>query len=78
VEPPLLLDPSLVASATHGVAFQMGIYIEISTRPATLVIDRCGVLRYARRVTSFSNRPAPEEVLRIATGNVPPAPPERR
>ena len=60
---PLLLDPSLVVSATYGVAFQMRIHTEVSNRPATFIIDKQGVLRYARRATTFGDRPRPDEIL---------------
>ena len=60
---PLLLDPSLTVTAAYGVAFQMSIHVEESSRPATFVIDKDGVLRYEKRATSFSDRPKPEEIL---------------
>lgn len=59
---PLLLDPSLTVSADYGVAFQMRIHREISNRPATFIIDRAGVLRYAHRGKSYGNRPAPSQL----------------
>jgi len=62
---PLLLDPALVASAKYGVPFQMRIHVEQSNRPATFVIDREGILRFARRATTFSDRPTPDEVLAV-------------
>jgi peroxiredoxin len=60
---PLLLDPALTVSATYGVAFQMRIHTEWSNRPATFIIDRDGILRYARRAQTFSDRPSANEVL---------------
>ena len=60
---PLLLDPSLTVSATYGVAFQMRIHTEWSTRPATFIIDRSGVLRYSKRATSFNDRPSPDDIV---------------
>ena len=60
---PLLADPSLTVSATYGVAFQMRIHTEWSNRPATFIIDKKGVLRYAKRATTFGDRPKPEEIL---------------
>lgn len=60
---PLLSDPACVVSATYGVAFQMRIHTEWSNRPATFIIDRQGVLRYARRGASFADRPKPDEIL---------------
>ena len=60
---PLLSDPAQIVSATYGVAFQMRIHTELSNRPATFVIDRQGVIRYARRGTSFADRPKPEEII---------------
>ena len=60
---PLLTDPALVTSAAYGVAFQMRIHVEISNRPATFIIDRQGILRYARRGKTFSDRPKPSKIL---------------
>lgn len=60
---PLLMDPSLTVSATYGVAFQMRIHVELSNRPATFIIDRDGVIRYARRGQTFNDRPMPDEVI---------------
>jgi len=61
---PLLTDPSQTVSATYGVAFQMRIHVEQSNRPATFIIDREGVLRYAKLATTFSDRPAPADIER--------------
>ena len=60
---PLLLDPALSISATYGVAFQMRIHTELSNRPATFLIDKEGVLRYARRAETFSDRPSAGDLL---------------
>ena len=60
---PLLMDPAQTVSATYGVAFQMRIHTEVSNRPATFIIDKSGVLRYAKRATSFSDRPSPKRVI---------------
>ncbi len=60
---PLLIDPSLTVSATYGVAFGMRIHVEVSNRPATFIIDKQGVLRYARLGTNFSDRPKPAEII---------------
>ncbi|MCH8044743.1 MAG: redoxin domain-containing protein [Planctomycetes bacterium] len=59
---PLLMDPSLTVSATYGVAFQMRIHTELSNRPATFIIDKQGVIRYARRAKSFGDRPSLEQI----------------
>lgn len=64
VDFPLLLDPAQVVSAIYGVAFQMRIHTEISNRPATFIIDRDGVIRYARRGRAFADRPRVDEILR--------------
>lgn len=53
---PLLTDPALTVSATYGVAFQMRIHTEWSNRPAAFIIDRDGILRYAQRAQTFSDR----------------------
>lgn len=60
---PLLLDPSLTVSAAYGVAFQMRIHTEWSNRPATFIIDKEGILRYARRAQTFSDRPSVTDIL---------------
>jgi peroxiredoxin len=60
---PLLMDPSQTVSATWGVAFQMRIHTELSNRPSTFLIDKAGVLRYAKRGRSFSDRPSANQVV---------------
>lgn len=60
---PLLLDPSQTVSASYGVAFQMRIHTELSNRPATFIIDKAGILRYARRAKTYSDRPTPKQIL---------------
>jgi peroxiredoxin len=60
---PLLADPAQTVSATYGVAFQMRIHTEWSNRPATFIIDKGGVIRYARLAKSFADRPRPKEIL---------------
>ena len=57
------VDPTLTVSATYGVAFGMRVHTEESNRPATFIIDKEGVLRYAKRGTSFSDRPTPKQIL---------------
>ena len=59
---PLLMDPSCTVSAAYGVAFQMRIHVEESNRPATFIIDHKGILRYAKRGKSFSDRPTPKDI----------------
>ena len=63
VKYPLLADPACTVSATYGVAFQMRIHTEISTRPATFLIDRDGTLRYARRAKTYNDRPTTDEII---------------
>ena len=60
---PLLMDPSLTISAMYGVAFGMRIHTEVSNRPATFVIDKSGVIRYARLAQSFGDRPSPQQIV---------------
>lgn len=60
---PLLLDPTQTVSAMYGVAFQMRIHTEISNRPATFIVDKQGRLRYARRASTFADRPTPLQIL---------------
>ena len=63
VKYPLLADASLTVSARYGVAFQMRIHTEWSSRPATFVIDPQGVIRFAQRAKTFSDRPSPAKIL---------------
>ena len=60
---PVLMDPSLTVSAMYGVAFQMRIHVEVSNRPATFVIDKQGILRYAKRARTFADRPTPARIV---------------
>ncbi len=60
---PVLCDPAHVVSATYGVAFQMRQHTEWSNRPATFLIDREGLIRYAHRGQNYGDRPRPQEVL---------------
>ncbi len=60
---PLLIDPSLTVSATYGVAFGMRVHVEVSNRPATFIIDKEGVLRYARLGGNYGDRPKPDEIV---------------
>lgn len=60
---PLLLDPSLTTSAAYGVPFQMRIHTEWSNRPATFVIDRDGIIRFAQLARTFNDRPGVETIL---------------
>ena len=60
---PLLMDPSLTVSSVYGVTGQMRIHTEWSNRPTTFVIDKEGIIRYAYRGTSFSDRPTASGVM---------------
>jgi peroxiredoxin len=59
---PLLLDPALTVSAEYGVPFQMRIHSEWSNRPATFVIDKDGIIRFAHYATTFNDRPKVETI----------------
>ena len=59
---PLLMDGAMTVSATYGIAFQMRIHTELSNRPATFIIDRQGIVRYAHRGRTFGDRPKLEEI----------------
>lgn len=63
LEFPLLTDPAQIVSATYGVAFQMRIHTELANRPATFIVDKSGVLRYAKRGRAFYDRPTPRQLL---------------
>lgn len=65
---PLLMDPSLTVSAMYGVPFQMRVHVERSNRPATFIIDKAGVIQFAQRATTFSDRPSVKKVLRVLEG----------
>ena len=60
---PVLADPTHVVSATYGVAFQMRIHTEWSNRPATFIIDRQGIIRFAQRARKYSDRPNVEKLF---------------
>ncbi len=60
---PLLLDPSLTVSATYGLANQMRIHVEVSNRPGTFIIDKAGIIRYAMKGKTFSDRPGVSEIV---------------
>lgn len=62
---PLLMDPSLTVSATYGVPFQMRVHVERSNRPAMFIINKAGVIKFAQRATTFSDRPNVKKVLSI-------------
>jgi peroxiredoxin len=60
---PLLLDPSLTVSATYGLANQMRIHVEVSNRPGAFIIDKSGVLRYAKTGKTFGDRPGVTDIV---------------
>src|SRR5262249_19136053 len=64
----VLVDPALTASATYGSAF--GTYQrEWTNEPATFVIDREGVIRFAHRRGRMSRDYAPpEQLLHVVDG----------
>ncbi len=64
---PLLIDPSLTVSATYGVAFGMRVHVEVSNRPATFIVDKNGVLQYARLGGNYGDRPKPDEIVERVT-----------
>jgi peroxiredoxin len=57
------MDPALTVSATYGVPFQMRVHVELSNRPATFIIDKGGVIRFAQRGTTFSDRPPIKKMI---------------
>lgn len=60
---PMLMDPSLTVSAMYGVAFQMRIHVEISNRPATFIVDKDGIIRFAHPAERFNDRPSPKKIV---------------
>ena len=62
---PVLMDPSLTTSIAYGVAFQMRIHTERSNRPATFVIDKEGIIRYAKRAEMFNDRPSASDIIDV-------------
>ncbi len=65
---PLLMDPTQTVSAEYGVAFQMRIHVERSNRPATFIVDKEGVIRYAKRAETFADRPTPAQIVELLKG----------
>ena len=62
---PLLMDPTQTVSAEYGVAFQMRIHVERSNRPATFIIDKEGIVRFAQRAERFNDRPTPKKINEV-------------
>ncbi len=60
---PVLADPAHAVSATYGVAFQMKIHTEWSSRPATIIIDKDGIIRFEQRARKYNDRPSPAKIL---------------
>lgn len=61
-----LADPGFRASALYGVAFQMRIHTDTSNTPGTFVVDKKGVLQWARLgvgAKNWNDRPTVEETL---------------
>ena len=61
----VLADPVHAVSAAYGVAFQMRIHTEWANRPATFVVDREGVIRFAHRGRKYNDRPSTEKVIEV-------------
>ena len=64
----MLMDPSLTVSATYGVPFQMRVHTELSNRPATFIIDKAGMIKFAQRAETFADRPSVSTVLDVLKG----------
>lgn len=62
---PVLADAAGAVSALYGVAMQMSIHTERSNRPATFIIDRDGVVRYAKLGVKYSDRPGVETIRSV-------------
>ena len=65
---PVLADGGFAISAAYGVAFQMRVHTDISNAPGAFLIDREGVIRFARIGTgpkNFRDRPSVEELLTL-------------
>lgn len=63
---PTLADAGYHVPATYGVAFQCRIHTDTSNTPATFLIDKHGVLRWAhvaQGAKNFGDRPSVDEVL---------------
>ncbi len=60
---PVLADPASTVSASYGVAFQMQVHTERANRPATFIIDKQGVLRFAHRGKKYSDRPKLADII---------------
>lgn len=62
----VLADAGFWVSSMYGVAFQMRIHTDVSNTPATFVIDRNGVVRWAHigeGERNWSDRPKEDETL---------------
>jgi peroxiredoxin len=60
---PLLGDAASTVSATYGVAFQA--FVGTHNRPATFVIDREGVIRFAVKRGDVGDQPSAELLLKV-------------
>jgi peroxiredoxin len=60
---PLLGDPTSTVAATYGVAFQA--FNGTHARPATFVIDREGVIRFAAAKGDVNEQPSAEKILAV-------------
>ena len=58
-----LADPTNQAGAEYGVARQLNVHREWVNRPSVFLIDKEGVLRWARIGKAYNDRPSAEEVL---------------
>lgn len=62
----ILADPGFLVSSMYGVAFQMQVHTDISNTPGTFVIDKQGVLRWAKVGTgkrNYLDRPTAKQTL---------------
>lgn len=63
---PFLADPGFWVSSLYGVACQMRIHTDTSNTPATFVIDKRGIIRWAHIGTgarNWADRPTVETTL---------------
>jgi peroxiredoxin len=60
---PILADTASTVAAAYGVAFQMSVHVELANRPGAFIIDRDGILRFAYRGATYSDRYYADDLL---------------
>ena len=61
----MLMAPTLTVRPSYVVSFQMRIFVERSNRPATSIVDKEGVVKFAPRAKRFNDRPSRKEIVKV-------------